>query len=164
MKVIVVSGARSNVGKTHLVRALCRLLPGAVRIKIGHHAPKPGGDDNLYQMGTSFSTIAEEHKNAGFLIIESNRLLEEFTPECVIYLPAENPKPSAEVAIKKADIIRGETVPDSKITILANRMECDETVIRTIVELSEGFSTSWSGGGTAGWTTYSSKGSEKGEV
>jgi hypothetical protein len=142
MKVIVVSGARSNVGKTQLSRALCRLLPGAVRIKIGHHTRKPDGDGNLYQMGTSFSTIAAEHGSARFLIIESNRILEEITPECVIYLPAENPKPSAEIAIRKADIIRGEPIPASKISVLAKRMECDEAVIRAIVELSGKLSTS----------------------
>ncbi|MDD5009058.1 MAG: hypothetical protein PHU49_10285 [Syntrophorhabdaceae bacterium] len=136
MKVIVVSGARSNVGKTQLSRALCKLLPGAVRIKIGHHARKPGKDGHLYPMGTGFSSIAAEHGNARFLIIESNRILEEITPECVIYLPAEDPKPSAEIAMKKADIIRGEPVPASKISVLARRMECDEAVIRKIVELS----------------------------
>ncbi len=136
MKVIVVSGARSNVGKTRLSRALCRLLPGAVRVKIGHHAWKPGGDDYLYPIGTSFSTIATEHGTARFLIIESNRILEEFTPECAIYLPADNPKPSAETAMKKADIIRGRRIPASKIAVLATRMECDEAVIRAIAELS----------------------------
>jgi hypothetical protein len=136
MKVIVVSGARSNVGKTQLSRALCRLLPGAVRVKIGHHAWKPGGDDHLYPMGTSFSTIATEHSTARFLIIESNRILEEITPECAIYLPAENPKPSAETAVKKADIIRGKGIPDAKIAVLAKRMECDEALIRAIAELS----------------------------
>ena len=136
MKVIVVSGAHSKVGKTLLSRALCELLPGAARIKIGHHARKPGGEDNLYQVGTRFSTIAAEHVKARFLIIESNRILEEITPECAIYLPAENPKPSAEVARKKADIIRGEPVPNLKITVLAKRMECEETVIRKIIALS----------------------------
>ncbi len=136
MKVIVVSGARSNIGKTQLARALCRLLPGAVRIKIGHHARKPGGDGYLYRMGTSFSTIAAEHGNARFLIIESNRILEEITPECAIYLPADNAKPSAERAMQKADIIRGEPVPVSAISVLAKRLGCDETVIRRIVELS----------------------------
>ena len=136
MKVIVVSGARSNVGKTQLSRALCKLLPGAVRIKIGHHARKPGDDNYLYPLGTGFSSIAGEHRNARFLIIESNRILEEITPECAIYLPAENPKPSAEIAVKKADIVRGEPVPASKISVLAERMECDEAVIRKIVELS----------------------------
>jgi hypothetical protein len=136
MKVIVVSGARSNVGKTQLSRALCGLLPGAVRIKIGHHPRKPGDDNYLYNMGTGFSTIAAEHRNAAFLIIESNRILEEMTPECAIYLTADNPKPSAEIAVKKADIIRGEPVSVSRMSALAQRMECDETVIRKIVELS----------------------------
>jgi len=138
MKVIVVSGARSNVGKTGLSRALCKLLPDAVRVKIGHHAWKPGGDQHFYPMGTPFSAIAAEHRSARFLIIESNTILDEITPECTIYLPADNPKPSAARAMKKADIIRGEAIPPSKIAVLAERMECDETVIRAIVELSGG--------------------------
>ncbi len=136
MKVIVVSGARSGVGKTTLSRALCELLRGAVRVKIGHHERKPGGYDNLYQTGTPFSTIAAEHRHARFLIIESNRILEEITPDCTIYLPADNPKPSAKVALRKADIVGGEPVPPSQISILAARMECDETIIRAIVALS----------------------------
>ena len=132
----MVSGARSNVGKTTLARALCELLPGAVRVKIGHHARKPDRDIYLYAMGTSFSTIAAEHSDARFLVIESNRILEEITPDCAIYLPADNPKPSAEIAMKKADIVRGKPVPVSTISALVKRMECDETVIRKIVELS----------------------------
>jgi len=137
MKVIVVSGARSNVGKTHLARALCSLLPGAVRVKIGHHARKPGRDINLYPIGTSYSTISANHSDAPFLIIESNRILQEITPDCVIYLPGDDPKPSAKLAIKKADIIRGESIPDSKISLLARRMECDEALIRAVVELTK---------------------------
>lgn len=136
MKVIVVSGARSHVGKTLLSRGLCRLLPGAVRVKIGHHPRKPDGDRYLYPMDTRFSAIAAEHGSAPFLIIESNRILEEITPDCAIYLPAENPKPSAERALKKADIIRGEALPPAKIAFLAQRMECDEAIIRAIAELS----------------------------
>jgi nicotinamide riboside kinase len=136
MKVIVVSGAHSNVGKTKLARELCELLPGAVRIKIGHNERKPGGDDYYYHIGTDFSTIAAEHSDARFLIIESNHILQEITPECTIYLPAENPKPSAQIAEKKADIIRGNPVPAEKISALARRLECDEGIIRKIVELS----------------------------
>ena len=136
MKIVVVSGAHSNVGKTHLARALRDLLPGSVHIKIGHHARKPGGDGYYYYMGTSFSTIAVEHSDARFLIIESNSILEEITPDCAIYLSAEDPKPSAEIAAKKADIVRGESVPVSKISVLAERLECDEAVIRKIVGLA----------------------------
>ncbi len=136
MKIIVVSGARSNVGKTHLARALCKLLPGAVRVKIGHHQPTPGGDENLYPVGTGFSTIVADHPDAPFLIIESNRILKEITPDCAIYLPADNEKPSAEIAVEKADIVRGVPVPASKISLLAKNMGCDDAVIRTIIELS----------------------------
>jgi len=132
----VVSGARSNVGKTHLARALEKLLPGAVRVKIGHHAPKAGGDPNLYGMGTSFSRIAAEHGDADFLIIESNRILEEITPDCTIYLPAADPKPSARMAEEKADIVRGGNVTPSRISELALRMGCGEERVRKIAELS----------------------------
>jgi hypothetical protein len=136
MKVIVVSGAHSKVGKTKLARELRELLSGAVQIKIGHNERKPGGGGYYYHIGTAFSAIAAEHSNARFLIIESNHILYEITPECVIYLGAENPKPSAEIAEKKADIIRGEPVSAAKISALAKRLECDEGVIRKIVELA----------------------------
>jgi hypothetical protein len=124
------------VGKTHLARALCELLPGAVRVKIGHHAGKPAKDGILYPMGTGFSTIAAEHGDASFLIIESNRILQEITPACAIYLPADDPKPSAELAARKADIVRGALIAPSKISFLAERMGCGEAIMRKIVELS----------------------------
>ena len=136
MKIIVVSGARSNIGKTYLARALCELLPGAVRVKIGHHERKPEGDDNYYYMGTGFSTIAAEHGDAPYVVIESNSILEEITPECAIYLPADESKPSAETARKKADIIRGERVSAAKLTDLAGRLQCSEALMLKIAELS----------------------------
>lgn len=136
MKVVVVSGAHSNVGKTQLARKLRDLLPGSVRIKIGHHERKPGGDGYYYYMGTSFSVITAEHSNARYLIVESNSVLKEITPDCTIYLSAENPKPSAGMAEEKADIIRGKPVPASKVSLLAKRLDCDETVVRQIIELS----------------------------
>ena len=96
------------------------------------------GKANLYQDGTRFSTIAADHSDASFLIIESNRILSEITPDLTIYLPAEDPKPSAALAIEKADIIRGEPVSSSMISILAARMDCEESLIRSIVELAGG--------------------------
>jgi hypothetical protein len=137
MKVIVVSGARSDVGKTHLARNLCSLLPGAERVKIGEHERKPGGYTGYYSLGTTFSTIVADHPDARFLIIESNRILNDITPDLAIYLPAPGAKPSAAVAIEKADIIRGQTFSDEQVPILARRLECEETVIRAIVELAD---------------------------
>ena len=136
MRVVVVSGARRNVGKTQLSRALGELLPGAVRVKIGHHARKPGGDAHLYPIGTGFATIAAQHGGARFLIIESNRILDEITPDCTIYLPAADPKPSAWNAMQKADIVRGEPVSSVAVAALARRLQCDEAIIRRIGELA----------------------------
>ena len=136
MKIIVVSGARSNIGKTHLSQALSELLPGAVRVKIGHHDRKHDGEPNYYSMGTGFSTIAAEHGDAPYVVIESNSILGEITPECVIYLPADDPKPSAETAVNKADIIRGEHITAAKISALAERLGCSELLVRKIAEFS----------------------------
>ena len=138
MKVVVVAGARSKIGKTHLARALCNLLPGAVRIKIGHHERKKNAVDDgyLYPMGTGFARIASDHPDADFLIIESNGILEEINPDCTIYLPADDPKPSAAIAMEKADIIRGTRVPAITISLLAKRLECDESLVEEIVKLS----------------------------
>ena len=124
MKTIVVSGARSKTGKTELARALCGLLPGAVRIKIGHGTVKPGDDGFFYHTGTRFSTIAAEHGSAGYLVIESNSILEQVVPDCAIYLSADNPKPSAIMAREKADIARGEFLPEEKVFQLAQRLGC----------------------------------------
>ena len=136
MRVVVVSGARRNVGKTQLSRALAELLPGAVRVKIGHHARKLGGDAHLYPIGTGFATIAADHRDARFLIIESNRILEQITPECTIYLAAADPKPSARLAIEKADIVHGRRISSPTVAALARRMQCDEATVRRIGELA----------------------------
>ena len=136
MKVIVVSGARSKIGKTALSRALCGLLPGAVRIKIGHGTAKQGDDGFFYHAGTLFKTIAAEHGSASYLVIESNSILKQIVPDCTIYLPADNPKPSAIPAREKADILRGEFLSEEKVLQLEKRLGCGEATIRRIAELA----------------------------
>ncbi|MBN2036435.1 MAG: hypothetical protein JW768_06800 [Chitinispirillaceae bacterium] len=136
MKTIVVSGARSKVGKTTLARAVCGLLPGAVRIKIGHGSRKQGVDGYFYSLGTPFDVIASEHAEARYLVIESNRVLEEMAPDCTIYLGADNPKPSAKLAMERADIRRGEPLQGCRAAELASRLGCDITVIHAIIKLA----------------------------
>jgi hypothetical protein len=136
MKVIVVSGARSKVGKTELTRALCGQLPGAVRIKIGHGSAKQGGDGFFYHSGTLFETIAAEHGSAVYLVIESNSILKQIVPDCTIYLSSDNPKPSAIMAREKADILRGELLPGKKVLQLAKRLKCGEKTVRKIAALA----------------------------
>lgn len=136
MKVIVVSGARSNTGKTRLAREVCRLLPSAVRIKIGHGIRKEGDDGYFYPAGTSFETIAARHNGAGYLVIESNSILKHIVPDCTIYLAADDPKPSAAMARERADVLRGEALTNEKISHLAQRLGCCEATVMTIAGLA----------------------------
>jgi hypothetical protein len=136
MKTIVVAGARSKVGKTTLARALCQLLPGAMRVKIGHGQEKPGDDTRFYHLGTLFGAIAADHPGARYLVIESNSILRELTPDCAIFLPADDPKPSAAFARAKADAVRGELLDMANIASIASRLECDEETMREIARLS----------------------------
>ena len=77
MKNIVIAGARSNVGKTTLAEEIRQLLPGSVRVKLGHGELKEDMDDVFYHAGTPYERIKEENPRADFLIIESNRILGE---------------------------------------------------------------------------------------
>lgn len=133
-RVVAVTGAHTDVGKTTLARKLTAILPEAVFIKIGHGERKPDMENIFYHAGTPFSRIARENSGARFMVIESNSLLREVTPECVIYLPGGNPKKSAELARKNADIIRGEKVPPDMVILLAERLGLPEKKILDMIE------------------------------
>lgn len=132
MKIIVISGASSKVGKTSLALALCDLFPDALYIKIGHGKMKPEKKGVFYHTGTSFEDIKKNHPHVALFIIESNSILRHITPHCVIYLAGENPKPSALTAQTMADITRGEPVSDEKIRMLSQRLAFSDTVVRQI--------------------------------
>ncbi len=136
MKTIVISGAHSNVGKTTLSQEICSLIPGAIAVKIGHCSPKESKIATFYQQGTSFESIAREHSRVPFLIIESNQILKEFTPDCTIYLTGKTPKPSAVDAREKADIIRGTRVDLETISLLSRRLTLSTTDIHKLIWLS----------------------------
>jgi len=132
--VVAVTGAHTNVGKSTLARKLTAILPEAVFIKIGHGERKPGMDNMFYHVGTHFSRIARENSSARFMVIESNSLLREVTPECVIYLPGGNPKKSAELARENADIIRGKKVEPETVDHLVERMRLPEMTVIDMIK------------------------------
>jgi hypothetical protein len=138
MKTIVISGARSNVGKTTLAEGICRLLPGSVRVKLGHGELKEGIDDVFYHAGTSFERIKEENPQADFLVIESNRILEEIEPDLAIYLPADDPKPSAAIARDRADLVRGCDVTDEMVISAAGRLGVSPGIAESVIRLACG--------------------------
>ena len=93
MKTIVISGAHSNVGKSGLAERLSSVLQNSVHIKVGHGRKKEGGNNLFYPEGTSFERIAEDVTDREYLIIESNRILREISPDLAIFLTGETPKP-----------------------------------------------------------------------
>ncbi|MCK4548624.1 MAG: hypothetical protein KAU49_00595 [Candidatus Krumholzibacteria bacterium] len=136
MKTIVISGAKSNVGKTTLAGKMGALLPGSVCVKLGHGAVKEGVDNVFYHAGTPYERIKEDNPQADFLIIESNRILEEIDPDLVIYLPADDPKPSAALAETNADLIRGCEMSDDMVRLVVDRLGIDTSIAAAIIMLA----------------------------
>ena len=137
LKTIVISGAHSSVGKTTLAKGLCQIIPDALHIKIGRGKRNVDKEDILYPSGTTFEKIYAQHKYLKFLIIESNSILKEITPDCTIFLTGDSPpKPSAIEAMEKADVIRGKKVDESTIKRLTQSLDLPETVIRKVAWLS----------------------------
>lgn len=139
MKKIVISGAHSNVGKSGLAERLSSILQNSVHIKIGHGRVKKGGSNLFYSEGTSFERIADENSDREYLIIESNRILREVTPDLAIFLTGGSPKPTAIEAKRKADIIRGEAVSRGKVDNIAMRLGLGRKVVLEIIRLAGAF-------------------------
>jgi len=138
MKTIVISGARSDVGKTTLAERIGRLLPGSVVVKLGHGKRKEGVGNAFYHAGTPFEEVVEDNPAADFIIIESNRVLEEIEPDIAIYLPADDPKPSAAIAEKKADLVRGCGSGEDAVRLIAGRLGIDAGTAAEIAMLACG--------------------------
>ena len=136
MKTIVISGAKSNVGKTTLAEEIRQLLHGSVRVKLGHGELKEGMDNVFYHAGTPYERIKAENPQADFLIIESNRILEEIDPDLVIYLPADDPKPSAALAKEKADLVRGCEMSEQSVALIIERLGVDTQIAGELVRLA----------------------------
>jgi hypothetical protein len=133
MKTIVVSGARSNVGKTTLAVKICRLLSGSVCVKLGHGEEKEDVGNVFYRAGTPFEEIQRDHPGAAFIVVESNRILEEIEPDLAVYIPADDPKPSASLAEVKADLIRGCDGGSAAESFVAERLGIDGATAGRIV-------------------------------
>jgi molybdopterin-guanine dinucleotide biosynthesis protein A len=136
MKTVVISGSRSNVGKTTLARYLCGIIPDSIKIKLGHGEVKPDGEPHFYNTEISYRDILMNHSDAACLIIESNRILRELKPDCAIFLEADNPKPSSAATKEKADIVSGTRISPEKIEEIAGRLEIGKNIVRRMAWLS----------------------------
>lgn len=108
MKVIVISGARSGVGKTTLAQNIAKTLGegNCEIIKIGSSVCDSAKQTRFFSScSEGLSYIQNPDTAISYLLIESNSILQLVTPDLVIYLAADYAKTSAELAKAKADII-----------------------------------------------------------
>jgi molybdopterin-guanine dinucleotide biosynthesis protein A len=108
LKIIVIAGAASGVGKTFLGRNIAASLGvnNCELIKFGHGATDSKRSERLFtdiQVGLEYVQTVK----VSYLIIESNAVVEFIKPDLLIYLAGatEQTKPSAELARSSADII-----------------------------------------------------------
>jgi molybdopterin-guanine dinucleotide biosynthesis protein A len=132
MKTIVIAGGRSGIGKSTLAKELVGILPNSIHVKIGHHPQSSAKHNLFFPMNTVFQDILPHVNNFRFIIIESNSILETHNPDCTIFLPSKDQKPSAEVAFKKADIIRGHRITKKQLTTIAQRLDISDEVMTRV--------------------------------
>ncbi|MEW5820901.1 MAG: hypothetical protein AB1782_11985 [Cyanobacteriota bacterium] len=112
MKIIVVSGSYSKIGKSTLAANIENQLKhfNVKTIKIGHNKPKEHKNVILFQNipeGLKYIKVLQQQNPLDFLIIESNSILDYIDADLVIFLRNyDKPeKQSSKIAIEKADII-----------------------------------------------------------
>jgi hypothetical protein len=92
--------------------------------------------NHFYESGTPFHAIRENHRDARWLIVESNSILREIQPDLTIYLEGQNPKPSAEYAKCRADIVSGRRLSKEDVAVLAAKLEIPVDLMQRIAQLA----------------------------
>jgi molybdate transport system regulatory protein len=110
MKIWLISGSSSHIGKTTLLNKLAAVLPDAVSMKTGHHAKKNHGAANYFtSTDDSLDFINSQKEKSGYLLVESNRLAGTIDADLVIFLDSMegDRRKDANKLRTHADIILG---------------------------------------------------------
>ncbi|MCX6644797.1 MAG: LysR family transcriptional regulator [bacterium] len=110
MKIWLISGASSYIGKTTLLNKLAAVLPDVESMKTGHHAKKNHGAANYFiSTDDSLRFIDSLKEKSGYLLVESNRLAGIVDADLVIFLDSMegDRRRDANTLHSHADIILG---------------------------------------------------------
>ena len=110
MKLWLISGASSSVGKSTLAKNLMRILPHVQTMKTGHGGKRADGPPNYFtDTKESLKFINSLKKETGHLLVESNRLAGTLDADIVIFLDSRegDRRSDANYLRSYADIIIG---------------------------------------------------------
>jgi len=100
----IVCGAGRRVGKTHLARRLCRVLPRSVYAKHGHGPARAGKSRNYFRAADETAAFVEAaRRRYGHVVVESNALARDRAGDAVVYVDV--PPDRADVR-GDADVLR----------------------------------------------------------
>ncbi len=139
----MVCGAGKGVGKTRLARALCRVLPGALHVKKGHHPPRAGKEGVYFQEEEALlSFLEEEFRERPHLVVEWNHLALQGKGDLVIYLgPLADtlfPREDREELARRAHIrLEQEPDPPAWRRVLEEKLP-DPALVEPVLGVLEG--------------------------
>ena len=85
----VICGAGRRVGKTHLARRLCEMLPNSVYAKQGHGRPKKGKCANFFRSSREVEAfVAAQRGRREHVVVESNALARAGCGDVIVYVEA----------------------------------------------------------------------------
>jgi len=83
----IICGAGRRVGKTHLARRLCEVLPESIYAKLGHGRRKPDGWPHFFRTQKQLQDFMDQQRQRRrHVVVESNALAARKDADVVIYL------------------------------------------------------------------------------
>ena len=100
----VICGAGRGVGKTHLARRLCDVLPGSVYAKCGHGIKKEDGAANFFRSTEALRDFMDPLRDrTGNFVVESNDLARQREGDVIVFV---GPIPGVTDVRDDADLLR----------------------------------------------------------
>lgn len=85
----IISGARRGVGKTHLAKHLCAVLPSSIYAKCGHGEPKRGKSEHFFNNEEDLEAFVDERcASYEHVVIEANTFNKNLRSDINIFLEA----------------------------------------------------------------------------
>jgi molybdate transport system regulatory protein len=112
MKIWLIGGSSSGLGKSTLAKELMALLDGAVYLKLGHGKRKKDGPSNYFiETDDALEFIDSIKERYPHVVAEASRLIGKLPADVVIFLNRQddNRRSDADNLLSKADIVLGDS-------------------------------------------------------